>query len=139
MPSHFIMENTGKPPQEFFTKKPLGFSGAHDKTAMQVQDGTFQAGALNYSTYDKLVAEGKIDPSKCVRIWTTPAYADYNMTAHPELEKMFGAGFLDKLQTALVDCEDAAALKALDRDTLVKVTNATYDGIASVLQKVKFD
>jgi phosphonate transport system substrate-binding protein len=139
MPSHFIMENTGKSPQDFFTKKPLGFSGAHDKTAMQVQDGTFQAGALNFSTYEKLVAAGKVDPAKCVKIWTTPSYADYNMTAHPALEKMFGDGFLDKLQSALVECDDAAALKALDRDKLVKVTNETFAGIASVLEKVKFD
>ncbi len=139
MPSHFIMENTGKTPLEFFTKQPLGFSGAHDKTAMQVQDGTFQAGALNYSTYDKLVADGKIDPAKCVVIWETPPYADYNMTAHPELEKRFGAGFLDKLQAALVSCDDAAALKALDRNKLVEVTNETFAGIASVLEKVKFD
>ena len=138
MPSHFIMENTGKSPQEFFSKK-FGFSGAHDKTALLVNDGTFQAGALNFSTWEKLAAAGKIDPAKCVKIWETPPYADYNMTAHPELEKMFGEGFLDKLQTALVECDDAAALGALGRDKLVKVSNETFAGIASVMEKVKFD
>jgi phosphonate transport system substrate-binding protein len=138
MPSHYIMEFTGKTPQEFFTKQ-IGFSGAHDATATQVQDGTFQAGVLNYSTYDTMVAEGKIDPEKCVKIWETPTYADYNFTAHPSLEKTFGAGFLDKLQKALVECDDAAALKALDRNKLVKVSNETFAGIAAVLEKVKFD
>jgi phosphonate transport system substrate-binding protein len=138
MPTHFIMEATGKGPDEFFQKKPFGFSGAHNKTALQVQDGTFQSGVLNYSTYEKMVAEGKIDPGKCVKIWETPEYADYNFTAHPELEKMFGEGFLDKLQEALVACDDAAVLKALDRNKLVKVTNETFAGIASVMEKVKF-
>ncbi len=139
MPSHFIMEAAGESPMDFFTKKPLGFSGAHDKTAMQVQDGTFQAGALNFSTYDRLVAEGKIDPAKCVKIWETPAYADYNFTAHPELETVFGEGFIEKLQAALIGCDDPAALKSLDRARLVKVDNDTFSGIASVLEKVKFE
>ncbi len=138
MPSHFIMENTGKTPQEFFTKQPLGFSGAHDKTAMQVQDGTFQAGALNYSTFDKLVAAGTVDPAKVGVVWETPPYADYNFTAHPVLEERFGDGFLDKLKTALTSCTDAAALKALDRDKLIPVTNETFAGIAGVLEKIKF-
>jgi phosphonate transport system substrate-binding protein len=138
MPSHFIMENTGKAPLEFFKNKP-GFSNAHDRTAMQVQDGTFQAGALNYSTYEKMVAEGKLDPEKCVKIWETPPYADYNMTAHPSLEETFGEGFLDKLQAVLVECGDEAALKALNRKKLVKVDNDTFAGIATVMEKVKFD
>ena len=138
MPSHFIIENTGKTPGEFFKEKP-GFSGAHDKTAMLVQDGSFQAGALSFGTYEKLVAAGKLDPEKCVKIWETPTYADYNMTAHPDLENTFGEGFLDKLQQALVDCQDEAALKALGREKLVKVNNETFSGIAAVMEKVKFD
>ncbi len=138
MPSHFIIENTGKTPMEFFKEKP-GFSGAHDKTAMLVQDGSFQAGALSFGTYEKLVAAGKIDPEKCVKIWETPTYADYNMTAHPDLENTFGEGFLDKLQQALVDCQDEAALKALGREKLVKVNNETFAGIAAVMEKVSFD
>lgn len=139
MPTHYLMELTGKTPDAFFQKKPFGFSGAHDKTATQVQDGTFQAGVLNYSTYENLVASGKIDPAKCVKIWETPEYADYNFTAHPELEKMFGEGFLAKLQEVLVNCDDAAALKALDRTKLVTVTNETFAGIASVMGKVTFE
>ena len=139
MPSHFIMENTGKTPTEFFQKTPIGFSGAHDATARQVANGTFQAGALNYSTYEKMVKAGDIDPAKCVKIWETPPYADYNFTAHPELEKMFGDGFIDKLQAALLACDDEAAMTALDRSKLVKVTNETFAGIASVMEKVKFD
>ena len=139
MPTHYLMEVTGKTPDEFFQKKPFGFSGAHDKTALQVQDGTFQAGVLSYSAYEKMVADGRIDPAKCVKVWETPEYADYNFTAHPELEKIFGKGFLDKLQEALVNCDDAAALKALDRTKLVMVTNETFAGIASVMKKVSFE
>lgn len=137
MPTHFIMEASGETPQKFFTQE-FGFSGSHDKTAELVNAGTYQVGALNFKTYEDGIAEGKLDKDKCVVIWETPTYADYNMTAHPVLEKQFGEGFIVKLQKALVECDDAAALAALNREKLVAVDNATFDGIASVMAKVNF-
>lgn len=137
MPTHFLMEASGKTPQDFFTQE-FGFSGSHDKTAELVNAGTFQAGALNFKTYEKGIASGKLDKEKCVVIWETPTYADYNMTAHPILNEQFGEGFIEKLQTALVECDDAAALGALKREKLVAVENSTFDGIASVMAKVNF-
>jgi len=136
MPAYFILKNTGKTPSEFFSHK-IGFSGAHDKTAQQVQNGVYQTGVLNFSTYDRLVKEGKIDPEKCPVIWTTPSYADYNFTAHANLDTLFGEGFTDKLQTALIECKDPAVLKAFDRSAFVKVDNATFEGIEKVVKTVK--
>ena len=135
MPSHFIVENTGQGPMEYFGE--IGFSGAHDKTAYQVQDGTYQAGALSFSTYERLVKEGKIDANKCRVIWETPTYADYNFTASANLNKMYGDGFIDKLQKLLVECKDPAVLKAFDRNQFVTVNNATFQGIADVMETVK--
>lgn len=137
MPSHFIMENTSKSPQEFF-QKGFGFSGSHDKTAELVNNGTYEVGALNFKTFDKGIASGKLDPSKCVVIWETPTYADYNMTAHPVLNEQFGDDFIAKLQEALVSCDDEKVLGALKRKQLVKVENSTFAGIASVMEKVNF-
>ncbi|MGB0993632.1 MAG: putative selenate ABC transporter substrate-binding protein [Akkermansiaceae bacterium] len=135
MPAHFIVKNTGTNPMKYYTN--VGFSGSHDKTALLVQDGTFQAGAMNFSTYERMVKEGKIDPEKCRVIWETPTYADYNFTASGELDKTYGAGFTDKLQKLLVGCKDAGVLKAFDRDEFVKVENSTFQGIADVMAKVK--
>lgn len=135
MPAHFIVTNTGQGPLDYFSK--FGFSGSHDKTAFQVQDGTYQAGAMNYSTYDRLVKEGKIDPDKCRVIWETPPYADYNFTARGDLDETFGEGFTDRLQAALVGCTDPAVLKAFDRDKFVPVDNSTFQGIADVMKSVK--
>lgn len=137
MPTHFIMEASGKSPQDFFTQ-PFSFSGSHDSTAELVNNGTFQVGALNYLNYEKGIANGSLDKEKCVVIWETPTYADYNLTAHPVLEKQFGEGFIAKIQDALLNCDDPAVLKALNRKKLVKVNNATFDGIASVMKKVNF-
>ena len=137
MPAHFVVQNTNTGPLDYFAKGKVGFSGAHDKTALQVQDGTYQAGAMNFSTYDGMVADGRIDPKKCRVIWETPTYADYNFTASGELDKTFGEGFTDKLQKALLECDDPAVLKAFDREKFVKVENSTFQGIADVMKSVK--
>lgn len=138
MPSFYIMENSGKTPQEFFSQE-FGFSGAHDKTAELVQNGTYQAGVLSYTVYEKGIKDGTLDPAKSTVIWETPEYADYNFTAHPVLNEQFGADFITKLQNALANCEDEAVLKALSRSKLVKVDNSTFEGIAQVMKKVTFD
>ena len=135
MPTYFIMENTGKTPDEFFSK-PVQFSGAHDATAKAVESGSVQVGAINYKTYDSMVKDGSLDPMKASIIWITPDYADYNLTAHPALDEMFGEGFIDKLQKVLVDCEDKEVLAAFDRDDLIPATNEEFQGIEDVAKKV---
>lgn len=137
MPAHFIVENTGQGPLDYFGKSNVGFSGSHDKTAYQVNDGTFQAGAMNFSTYEKLVAAGKIDANQCRVIWETPTYADYNFTVRGDVDATFGEGFTAKIQKALIECKDPAVLKAFDREQFVKVDNATFEGIAGVMKSVK--
>ena len=135
MPTYFIMQNTGKGPDEFFSK-PVQFSGAHDATAKAVESGSVQVGAINYKTYDSMVKEGKLDPMKASIIWITPGYADYNLTAHPALNEMFGDDFIDKLQKVLVDCDDKEVLAAFNRDDLIPAKNEDFAGIEEVAKEV---
>jgi phosphonate transport system substrate-binding protein len=138
MPEHFIRVNTGKSPEEFFGA-PNYYSGSHDKTALLVQAGTFQAGAMNYKTYDKMVAEGKVDPAVCVKVWTTPDYADYNWTAHPSLDQRFGAGFTDRLQAALVGLTQPELLDAVSRpEGLIPATNEDFASIEELARGLGF-
>jgi len=126
MPEFFLRAATGESPKDFFTKG-FSFSGAHDKTALMVQSGAqVKCGALSYKKYDAMVAEGVIDPAVCRVVWTTPTYADYNFTAHPRLEQMFGDGFTDRLQEALVGMKDEALLGALLRSALIEATNDDF-------------
>jgi phosphonate transport system substrate-binding protein len=131
MPEHFIRENSGVAPAEFFTQE-FGFSGSHDKTIELVASGTFEVGAVNYKTYDDWVAEGKVDPNVCRIIWKSPTYADYNFTAHPEIETIFGGGFTAKLQKAFLDMKDPALLDAFRRSGFVEAKDAEFDGILAV-------
>lgn len=138
MPEYYIRENTKMAPAEFFGM-PNAYSGAHDKTAQLVEAGTFQAGALNYKTYDDMVAQRKLDPAKCKVVWVTPTYPDYNWTAHPLLDQRYGQGFTDRLQQALVSITDPVLLEALQRkEGLITAKNADWEPIRKVAAELGF-
>ncbi len=136
MPEYFIRENSGKSPQEFF-EHPVAFSGSHDKTIALVESGQYEAGVVNYLVYERRVESGQTDPEVCKVIWQTPTFADYNWTAHPELDELFGAGFIDRVQQALVSIEDPNLLAALPRERLIPATNEDYEGIRQVAEQLE--
>lgn len=137
MPTHFIVQETGKKPEDFFTN-PVQFqeTGGHDATVRAVASGSVQVGAVSYKKYDSMVKEGEIDPQDAFILWITPDYADYNLTVHPALEEMFGEGFIAKLQQTLVDCEDKDVLYAFNRDDLIPAKNEDFESIAEVARQL---
>ncbi len=135
MPEFFIKENSGKSPADFF-HKGFSFSGSHDKTVAMVESGRFPCGVVNFKVYDRRVAEGKTDPEVCRVIWKTPVYADYNFTAHPDLEIHFGDGFTEKLQGVLTGISDEKLLSALPRKKLIPARNEEFEGIAEVARQL---
>ncbi|QYF93634.1 putative selenate ABC transporter substrate-binding protein [Massilia sp. PAMC28688] len=76
----------------------IAYSGAHDATVAAVAGGKVDAGALNISIWDKLVAEKKVDPAAVRVFYTTPGYYDYNWTVradmNPALRKKITDAFL---------------------------------------------
>jgi phosphonate transport system substrate-binding protein len=135
MPEHFIRMNTGKSPAEFLGSAPL-FSDSHDKTCEQVESGAVQVGAVSYTTYDRRVEEGKTDPEVCRVIWQTPDYPDYNFTAHPKLDEVYGKGFTDRLQQALLAMKGDALLGGFQRSGMVPATNADFAPILELAKKL---
>lgn len=83
MPRFFLMENKLDPDKAF---RRMAFSGAHDATAFQVAGGKVDAGALNISVWEKLVADRKVDPAKVRVFYTTPPYYDYYWTVRGDLD-----------------------------------------------------
>ena len=117
---------------------PNSYSLSHDRTVDDVEAGTFDTGAVNYAVYDRRVAEGKTDPDVCRVIWKTPAYVDYNFTAHPDLEAKFGEGFTDKLQKALIEMDDPDLLSAFPRKRLIAASNEDYATIVKLALQLGF-
>ena len=83
MPRFFLLKEGIDPDKAF---RRVAFSGAHDATALQVAGGKVDAGALNISVYEKMLAEKKIDASQVKVFYTTPGYYDYNWTVRGDLD-----------------------------------------------------
>jgi phosphonate transport system substrate-binding protein len=137
MPEYFLRKEFGKAPKELFAKPPL-FSGSHDKTIELVASGQVQLGAVNYEVYEERVHEGKVNAEQCRVIWITPDYPDYNFTAHPLLDQRYGAGFIDRLQQALVDIKDPELLKVFPRKALIPAKNEDYSVIEQIAKDLGF-
>ncbi|MBB5213231.1 putative selenate ABC transporter substrate-binding protein [Microbulbifer hydrolyticus] len=83
MPRYFLAQDKIVP-EDFFSR--VAYSGAHDATAAWVQAGKADAGVLNASVWEKLVAAGKVDTDKVRVLATTPPYFDYNWTVRGGLD-----------------------------------------------------
>lgn len=135
MPEYFIRKNSGKTPKEFFEKDFI-FSGSHPKTVQAVASGQVQAGAVNYKIYKQMVEKGDIDADTVRIIWKTPYYADYNWTAHPDLDSKFGEGFTKKVQDALIGITDPKLLSAFPREAMIPAKNEDFEGIAETAREI---
>ena len=95
MPRYFLLQSGITPERDL---KQVAYSGAHDATALWVESGKVDAGALNFLVWDKLVQQKKIDLAKVNVFSTTPPYVDYVWTARGDLDK----GVQDKITAAFL-------------------------------------
>lgn len=137
MPAWYIKQQTGKSADEFFAEKPI-FTGSHDKTCELVEAGQVQAGVVDYTVYNKRLAAGTTKADVCQVVWKTPAFPDYNFTAHPSLETDFGAGFTAKVKAALIGMttKNPDLLKAFPRAALIEAKNSDYTPVEEVCREL---
>jgi phosphonate transport system substrate-binding protein len=127
MPRSFLLEATVNPERDF---KQLAYSGAHDATALWVESGKVEAGALNFLVWDKLVATKKVDLSKVDVFYTTPPYVDYVWTARGDLDR----GLQDRIAAAFLklDYNNPEHRQLLDlhrTKKYIKANDADWKGI----------
>jgi len=82
MPRSVLLQAGVDPDKDF---KRVAYSGAHDATVAAVAAGKVQAGALNISVWEKLVADKKVDVDKVRVFFTTPPYYDYNWSVSADM------------------------------------------------------
>jgi len=82
MPRYYLLAAKIDPDSDL---KRIAFSGAHDATVAAVAGGKVDAGALNISVWEKLIAEKKVDPAVVRVFYTTPGYYDYNWSVRTDM------------------------------------------------------
>ena len=131
MPEHFIRQAfPGKTPDQVFST--VGFSGDHSRTIQLVQSGAFEVGAVDDSVWGLEGKAGKIDESKVKIIWESPAFPDYQWTVRGDADQTFGAGFTEKLKSALLGVTDPKILEPFGRSKFIPVDNAAYAPVEEV-------
>lgn len=127
MPRYFLLK-AGIDPDKDFSR--IAFSGAHDATVAFVASGRAEAGVLNSSVWEKLLAKGDANARAVRPIARTPPYYDYNWTVRgdldPALVKKITAAFL-KLDPANPEHKVILDLQRTSRFIATKPEN--YRGI----------
>ena len=127
MPRYFILKAGLNPEKDF---KQVAYSGAHDATALWVESGKVEAGALNFLVWDKLVQTKKVDLGKVNVFYTTPAYVDYVWTVRGDLDQ----GLQERIAAAFLklDYGNPEHRKLLDlhrTKKYIKANDADWKGI----------
>lgn len=107
MPEYFL-DQAGVSSERDLSGAP-GYSGSHDKTVDLVLAGSYDGGALNLQVWKRRLAAGDVDPSKVTEVFVTPTYRDYHWIAGPRTDARFGAGFTERLKTALLALDHGVA------------------------------
>jgi len=100
MPRYFLLKRGITPERDM---KQVAYSGAHDATALWVESGKVDAGALNFLVWEKLVQGKKVDTGKVAVFWTTPPYVDYVWTVRGDLDK----GLQERIASAFLKLDYA--------------------------------
>ena len=129
MPRSFLLGAGIDPDRDM---KRVAYSGAHDATVAAVASGKVDAGALNISVWEKLLADNKVDASKVRVFYTTPPYFDYNWSVHADMP----AATREKLARAFLELTpetpEGREILALQRATRFLATKPeNYKGIES--------
>ena len=138
MPEYFIRKHfTGRGPDEIFSR--VGFSGDHSRTLQLVQSGAYQVGVMDYTVYEVEKKAGRVDESHVSVIWQTPTFPDYQFTIRGDVDKIFGAGFKDKVRHAILSLDDPEILGYFARSKFVAASNGEYAPIEEVATATKLD
>ena len=75
---------------------------------------------------------GKVDAAQVAVIWESPTFPDYQWTVRGDVDRVYGAGFKDKLTAALLAIDDPAILAQFARSKFIPAKNSDYTPIEEV-------
>jgi phosphonate transport system substrate-binding protein len=112
------------------------YTGSHAATAKAVESGGADAGALDETVYDSMIAEGKLDKTKVRVFYTSRPFVDYVWVARKDVDKESQEKFV-KAFTDLKDGKDDQILQILRGKKFVRANNEEYAVIRLIAQQLK--
>jgi phosphonate transport system substrate-binding protein len=112
------------------------YTGSHPATAKAVESGAADAGALDETVYNSMIAEGKLDKTKVRVFYTSKPFVDYVWVARKDVSKdvqeKFAAAFTD-----LKEGRDDQILAILRGKNFVRANDTEYELIRKIAEELK--
>lgn len=112
------------------------YTGSHPATAKAVESGAVDAGALDESVYNAMIAEGKLDPNKVHVFYMSKPFVDYVWVARkdidPAMQEKFAQAFTD-----LKAPQNGDILKILRGSSFIRASNDEYTVLRMVAEDLK--
>jgi phosphonate transport system substrate-binding protein len=112
------------------------YTGSHPATAKAVESGGADAGALDETVYNSMIAEGKLDKTKVRVFFTSRPFVDYVWVARKDIDKQTQEKFI-KAFTDLQEGKDDKILEILRGKKFVRANNDEYVMIRLIAQQLK--
>jgi phosphonate transport system substrate-binding protein len=112
------------------------YTGSHPATAKAVESGAVDAGALDESVYNSMIAEGKLDKTKVRVFYTSKPFVDYVWVARKDVSQDEKEKFVMAF-TRLKEGKDDAILQILRGKSFVRATDDEYGVLRLVAEELK--
>jgi phosphonate transport system substrate-binding protein len=112
------------------------YSGSHPATAKAVESGAADAGALDESVYNAMIAEGKLDKTKVRVFYTSKPFLDYVWVARKDVSKADQEKFA-KAFTDMQEGKDDEILRIVRGKKFVRATDDRYEILRKVAEELK--
>lgn len=112
------------------------YSGSHPATAKAVESGAVDAGALDETVYNSLIADGKLDKSKVRVFYNSKPFVDYVWVARKEISPADRERFIQAF-TSLKEGPDSQVLQILRGKDFVRANNEEYAVLRLIAQQLK--
>ncbi|HEV2963512.1 MAG TPA: phosphate/phosphite/phosphonate ABC transporter substrate-binding protein [Candidatus Angelobacter sp.] len=112
------------------------YSGSHPATAKAVESGAVDAGALDETVYNTLVADGKLDKNKVRVFHNSKPFVDYVWVARKDMSLADRERFIQAF-TSLKEGPDSQVLQILRGKDFVRANNEAYTVLRLIAQQLK--
>src|SRR5215469_8577400 len=112
------------------------YSGSHPATAKAVESGAVDAGALDETVYNSMIAEGKLDKTKVRVFYTSKPFVDYVWVARKETTAEERERFVQAF-IGLKEGRDDKVLQVLRGKSFVRANDENYIAIRQVAEELK--
>jgi phosphonate transport system substrate-binding protein len=112
------------------------YTGSHPATAKAVEGGTADAGALDETVYQTMLADGHLDKAKVRVFYTTPPFVDYVWVVREGVDGTAREAFVQAF-LALNEGQDAKILSILRGSKFVRASDEEYDDLRRIAQELK--